>query len=258
MQSADIFAQNMELLIARNHTISSLSRDLNIHRNQLQRFVDGTSVPKPDVLHRICLFFGVDARILTNSLETLYRRSHGTLPDYLLTALDPVPQDMLPDGFYSEWRELQTAPALFVRETLHIKTINGVRQTKIKMNRIVILPDGSPKEIEGRRTVRGVALRQAGGLCIIDQCDYDNGLTFTALRSGIHGDANLFGGHKRSVRSVLGSDLLRKSATVLQRLQGGYPEAVLLRRQPRLQTSDEIPELIQWLLREQQATLEFD
>ncbi len=253
----NVFAKNLVTLFGEQHTITSLSRDLNIHRNQLQRFVEGTSVPKPDILHRICQFFEVDARILTERLEDLQSSDHDALPNFLLDAVKPVPKDMFPDGFYEEWRELHTSPKRFVREIMHVKTIKGIRHTKVITRNLVIAPDGMPTEMAGIRTYLGVALRQAGGLCILDRSFEDTGLNFTALRLGIYGATDLFAGHKRSVRSVVGSGLLRKSATVLRGLKGGFRQALAMRRQSRFRTPEETPELIQWLLKEQKATQEF-
>ena len=45
-------------------SISALCRDLGINRTQFNRYLAGESFPRPDVLHRICSFFDVDARIL--------------------------------------------------------------------------------------------------------------------------------------------------------------------------------------------------
>jgi transcriptional regulator with XRE-family HTH domain len=103
--------------------LTSLSRELNVHRNQIQRFVDGSSVPKPTLLRRICDFFEVDARILTHPLEDLSLAdicvSRGTvIPDFLLDAVEPAPQELFPDGFYEEWRELggrpRNLPVIFI------------------------------------------------------------------------------------------------------------------------------------------------
>lgn len=250
-----VFARNMRDLIADRHTITSLSRDLGIHRNQLQRFVDGTSIPKPEILLSICQFFNVDARILTHPLSDLRKTGVSVLPDFLIDACDPVPRELFPDGFYEEWRELSDCTKPFVCHVLHVKTVDDMRHTKLIMKNTVIASDGTPKEFEGPLTIRGVAVRQAGGLCIIDRPDHNTSLTFTALRFGSYGDPDLYAGHKRSVRSVMGSGLFRKSATVIRRLRGGYREAMYLRRQPRYRTAEETPELIQWLLKEQQATV---
>jgi hypothetical protein len=252
-----VFARNMTALIGDNHTITSLSRDLNIHRNQIQRFVDGVSVPKPETLRRICQFFDVDARILTHHLDDVYKIQSHELPWFLIDAMDPVSQELLPDGFYEEWRELHASSKQFVCVIYYVSTIAGIRRTKVIVNNLIILQDGTPTELDSRSTYRGIAVRQAGGLCIIDRSDHDTGLTFTALRFGPYGNAGLFAGHKRSVLGVIGRGPMKKSATVLRKIEGGFREAMQLRRLPRFRTSDEAPEVVQWLLKEQQITAEF-
>jgi transcriptional regulator with XRE-family HTH domain len=44
---------------------------LGINRTQYNRYLAGEAFPRPDVLHKICCFFKVDARILLEPLEAL-------------------------------------------------------------------------------------------------------------------------------------------------------------------------------------------
>ncbi len=255
--SGSILSQNMVELIGNQHTITSLSRDLNIHRNQLQRYVDGASLPNLDILQRICQFFDVDARILTHRLADLRINSDRALPPSLMEAFDPVPHDLFPDGFYELWSELNDSSRPYCCLLLHVKTIDGVRLTKVVRHTLVLGPDGTPNALDGFVTVRGVAVKQAGGVCILDRPDHHTGLTFTALRLGIYGDPCLLAGHKKSVSSVVERGLMFKSATAMRRLKGGFREAMFVRRLPRYRTAEETPELIQWMLKEQQATAEY-
>jgi hypothetical protein len=249
-----IFASNLLTLIGNEHTITSLSRDLQIHRNQLQRFVDGLSFPKPDMLFSICAFFDVDARILTNPLDDLRHLSDGALPSFLMDGVEPAPPELLPDGFYEEWRPLIGSHERFVCHLLHVRTFDRVRRTKVVTRKTVASAEGEITELDSMQTIIGVALLQAGGLCILDRPAYGTGLTFTALRFDAYGEPDVFVGHKRSVRSVVGSGLTSGSATALRRLKGGFQEAMKLRRQPRFRSTDETPEMIQWLLKEQLVT----
>lgn len=252
-----IFAQNLKSLIGHQHTITSLSRDLGLHRNQLQRFVDGVSFPKPSDLTKMCNFFNVDARILTHPLRDLCGLQSAPMPPYLAAVLDPAPAEILPDGFYEEWRELHTCNMQYSCHILFVKTVRGVRQTKVNVRRSIIGANQEIAEFGAVATFQGAAYRQAGGLCMIDRPDQNTSITFTALRSGCYGNNELYAGHKKSVRGALGEPLPMKSAVAMRYLVGGYAEAMRIRRKPRFRTTYETPELIRALIADQQANAEF-
>ena len=63
-QLRSIFGQNLRRLSMDYPSIAGLCRDLGINRTQFNRYLSAESFPRPDVLHRICQFFGTDARIL--------------------------------------------------------------------------------------------------------------------------------------------------------------------------------------------------
>lgn len=101
-----IFGQNLRKLSSSYKSVAELCRNLEINRTQFNRYLSGESFPRPDVLHQICTFFGVDARILlepvdeitTTSAELL---SHPFLSEFFGPAPTGVPEDLFPTGFYS-------------------------------------------------------------------------------------------------------------------------------------------------------------
>jgi len=251
-----IFALNLSRLMGNNHSVASLARDVNVHRTQVHRFLSGKAFPKPDVLERLCHFFEVDARILTHLLEDTSRQDIGIIPNYLTEGFDPVPQSILADGFYEEWRELRSFEATHMIYLLHIKTVGGVRQTKVYQPDFTVDDEGKLRKISGNQIYRGIAVSQAGGLAILERPMHHTGLTFTALRAGTYGDDGLFSGHKCSVQGVADRHHLLKPPVVLRRIQNGFEGAIALRRRGRFQTADHTPELVRWLLREQQNKLD--
>jgi transcriptional regulator with XRE-family HTH domain len=252
----DIFSMNFSELMSRGHSIASLSRDLDIQRTQLCRFLNGQSIPRPDALLRICRFFDVDARILTHRLAEIPSPQNQVVPCFITDALDPVPQGLFPDGFFEEWRELATPSKQYACHLYHVTTHNGIRHTKAFLPDVMIGQDGALSVISVPCAHRGFAIRQAGGISIMDRHSHNTGLTFTALKLVYLGGADLFAGHKRSVASVVTNGHVMKSATVMRRLAGGFREAMVVRREPWLRTTQETPELMQWLLKEQQRTVE--
>jgi transcriptional regulator with XRE-family HTH domain len=64
-----MFGSNLRSLAKGYTSISELSRQLGINRNQFNRYLSSESFPRPDVLARICFFFEVDARVLLESVD---------------------------------------------------------------------------------------------------------------------------------------------------------------------------------------------
>jgi len=66
----NMFGANLRILARSFPSISELSRQLGINRTQFNRYLSGESFPRPDVLARMCKFFGVDARVLLEPVES--------------------------------------------------------------------------------------------------------------------------------------------------------------------------------------------
>ena len=99
-----IFSSNLRQLCDNYGPISQLSAELGINRTQFNRYLSGNSFPRPDVLFRICKFFGLDARILLEPLDSLQVRCsnimfHSDLEEFFRSATDLASQS-LPTGFY--------------------------------------------------------------------------------------------------------------------------------------------------------------
>ncbi|MFZ7090618.1 helix-turn-helix domain-containing protein [Primorskyibacter sp. 2E233] len=86
-------------------SISALCRDLGINRTQFNRYLAGESFPRPDVLHRICTYFGVDARILLEPVENIHAPKsglfeHPEVADFVGHSTESVSEEDFPSGFY--------------------------------------------------------------------------------------------------------------------------------------------------------------
>ncbi|PIE09023.1 MAG: hypothetical protein CSA73_00695 [Rhodobacterales bacterium] len=66
-----IFAENLRILTSDHRSVSELCRELGINRTQFNRYLSGQASPRPEVLQRICQYFGVDARVLLEPLERI-------------------------------------------------------------------------------------------------------------------------------------------------------------------------------------------
>ena len=91
-----VFGDNLRILSRDYPSISELTRRLGINRTQFNRYLSGESFPRPDVLDRICRFFGVDARILLEPVESLTTNNHVIsgpfLSDFLANGTRNIPE----------------------------------------------------------------------------------------------------------------------------------------------------------------------
>lgn len=97
-----MFGANLKHLCREAPSISALCRDLGINRTQFNRYLSGESFPRPDVLHRICTFFDVDARILLEPVDQIATTSgfamhHPELAGFLGPDITRIDQELLPD-----------------------------------------------------------------------------------------------------------------------------------------------------------------
>ncbi len=124
-----MFGENLRTLSRRYRSISELSRQLGINRTQFNRYLAGESFPRPDVLDRICSFFGVDARILLDPVESLSDRSYiltgSVLSEFVGAETTDVPEDVFPSGFYRFSRRSFVSDKQFVVGLVYVFRHSG-------------------------------------------------------------------------------------------------------------------------------------
>ncbi len=180
MSPADLrkmFGENLRILAKTYPSVSQLCRELGINRTQFNRYLSGESFPRPDVLHRICSFFGVDARILLEPIDTLETErgvlNHPLIDDYIGAGMTDIPQDVFPNGFYRFSRLSFTEADLVITGLVYVfrrdnhtfirgyEAKEGMRQQGLPTDpttrefRGVILPqeDGVAALVSHRRTM---------------------------------------------------------------------------------------------------------
>jgi len=165
-----IFGDNLRLLSREHPSITSLSHRLGINRTQLNRYLAGDSFPRPDILDRICTFFGVDARILLEPLEQIRSKTTAEGAAYLNDFVNQGARDLqdqeFPSGIYRFSRRSFINSDTFVvglvlvfREGPHtyLKGYETPKAMRIQ---------GLPVTSEARE-FRGIALRQEEGIAIL-------------------------------------------------------------------------------------------
>lgn len=166
-----VFGRNLRFLTSMRGTHAKVSTDLDIGRIQFQRYLRGESFPKPHILKKICDYFGVDARILTDPLtndllsEMLLVR--GPTPrlahhnEWLAALGYAVPDHdyfdnsgMLDEGVYVAWQWCGARKNTVLRRLFKITKTEGALVTR-GYTPSALLERGAPLR---QREYRGVCL----------------------------------------------------------------------------------------------------
>lgn len=224
-----IFGRNLRRLIGSGTSVSEVARDIGINRTQLSRYLYGEAFPRPDVLHRICVHFDVDARILTEPLENtaqVEEESPEELHPFSDLVFDPVSSALLPDGFYNEWKTSWTLEGYYTKQILLVHTQNGVRKVKVKHHeKLKNEPTGPRYELPVVEH-RGVAVAQPDGFALIDQGRGLPGIAMAVFRHGFLDSETLYPGYKLSALVFNRTRHHFKGPAILERIEQ-TPRAVL-------------------------------
>ena len=166
-----IFGENLRALSADYPSVAELCRDLGINRTQFNRYLAGQSFPRPDVLHRMCSFFGVDARILLEPAESLKRSgydllSHPELQGFFGTAPIEVSQELFPDGFYRFVRRSFIDETQFVLGLVYVYRRDDYTFLRGYEPRDAMKGQGLSTASRDRE-FRGIVMRQEEGIMIV-------------------------------------------------------------------------------------------
>lgn len=170
-QLRGMFGANLRHLVTRYPSVAALCRDLDINRTQFNRYLAGDSFPRPDVLYRICRFFGVDARILLEPVADLTKPSPALLAHPFTDpcfgdAASAVPDSALPSGFYRFSRRSFTDQTRFIQGLVLVfrdRTNTLVRGYEA---RAAMAEQGLPRDA-ATREFRGFAMTQEDGVALL-------------------------------------------------------------------------------------------
>lgn len=259
MSVLDVFGQNLRNLTALRGSQTSVANDLDIGRVQFQRYLRSESFPKPNLLKRICDYFGVDARILTElltqeQLQLIEMGQQGvavmspkTGPineaiNYCVPDQDYFPiSSELPDGIYQCWGGSRSRPDKALRWLRRLHTINGARVIRAYERR-----DTFPKETRptGRsREIRGVFLKQKiGYAAVFFQGEPSRIITMDYLEVIDFGKSPAASGF--SALAINKSSSPRLTRTLMYRLEGGTKELLDAGRASSFVNWDDVPPLV--------------
>jgi len=97
MEDQNIFSKNLRLLISYSHSIASVSRDLQISRQQLTKYLSGKNLPSVRNLRKISDFFGVEETEIFMPVDD-FRRLIALNPPRA-TSTDPMENFFIGGGY---------------------------------------------------------------------------------------------------------------------------------------------------------------
>lgn len=237
-----IFGRNLRSLIAGAGSVSEVCTRIGVNRTQFNRYLNAEAFPRPDVLHRICQHFGVDARILLEPLPDI-RKSQKLQSAMHLHQIafrpDGRPFDhfLLPDGLYRFWRRSFMVKESYILGIARIYTQNGAKLYKS----FDIYPNPvrpGTRRFARKQPNRGVLMQHFDGFSVMVASDSDHALSFTFFEYGLQGNARYYDGVTLLTRRQM-VDVKRASVVILERLPPR--ETLRTARRLGLVSSDAVP-----------------
>lgn len=247
-----VFGQNLRQLSRGYPSVSELCRELGINRTQFNRYAAGESFPRPDVLHRICEFFGLDARILLEPVETLRPAAgdlvnHPFLHGFFGTATVQVAEALFPSGFYRFARRSFVDAHRFVIGLVLISRADGYTFLRGFEPMSALREQGL--SLAGRdREYRGIVMRQEEGIMAVVTHRASLSCSFNFLTPETAFQSNLWEGYaSRTVREKVTGD--RATRMVYEHVGTRPAQALQAARQTGVVGIDKLPPFYVHLLR---------
>ena len=162
-----MFGANLRQLARIYPSISELSRQLGINRTQFNRYLSGESFPRPDVLSRICEFFGVDARVLLEPVDKIEAGEDALNSPFLRAFMGQdvshVPEEVFPSGFYRFSRRSFLDQSRYVLGLVWVFRDKASTYVRGYEARAAMEAQGLPLS-RAAREFRGVMFRQEDGV----------------------------------------------------------------------------------------------
>ncbi|SEF59995.1 helix-turn-helix domain-containing protein [Jhaorihella thermophila] len=205
----NMFGANLRELSRQYPSISELTRQLGINRTQFNRYLSGESFPRPDVLDRICTFFGVDARILlepVGEIETPNAAlSNPFLKDFLGEGINTLTEDQFPSGFYRFFRQSFLNADRFITGLVFVFREGGATYVRGYEPKSGMRLQGLPTTPEARE-FRGFVMRLEDGVALMISHRKAMTCSFNYLSRAASFDNNYWVGYvTRTVRESVSS-----------------------------------------------------
>jgi transcriptional regulator with XRE-family HTH domain len=240
-----MFGRNLRVLVSSYRSVAALCREIGVNRTQFNRYLSGESFPRPDVLHRICQFFDVDARILLEPVESLAPPvrdllNHPELDGFFGSEPLDVSEAGFPSGFYRFTRRSFLDASRLVLGLVHVKRRDGYTLLRGFKPREALRVQGlsiAPRA----REYRGLILRQQEGVMALASHRNTLSCSFNFLTRQSSFQPNIWEGYAARTIRETGSGQ-RTTRMVYEHLGGFSGQVLETARRAGLVTLDEVPE----------------
>lgn len=239
-----VLGRNLQHLTAGVQNQSEMCRRIGVNRTQFNRYLTGSAFPRPDVLSRICQYFGVDANIVLEPLDTADTgRERLAMANNLPSMLNPQrPFDhyLLPDGMYRYWRKSFRQPD---RAYLGMALIVTTEDGKLWKGYDIFdqpMREGSPRHARSTR-YEGRLIQQFDGFTLLSRTPYNDLMNVTFFEYGLDSVPDYFSGLTFVTQRRL-PEANRLSAIVMRRLPEGCAASLACARRCGSMAMDQVPD----------------
>lgn len=257
MSVLEVFGQNLRDLTALRGSQAQVSEELDINRIQFGRYLRSESFPKPNVLKRICDYFDVDARIVTERLTPGQLEMIGAGAGKL-AAIVPNPSAMneaitycasdqayfddntgLPDGIYQFWRRAFARPDCAVKMLIKIASLNHARVIR---GYDPVLTYFDKKNYRGQaREFRGMLLRQRVGYASVSFHHEPSRVVSVSYFEPVDTVTGSFAAGFSMIARAERPDCHRVSRSIISRIEGGWADVMRVARLPSFIAWEDVP-----------------
>jgi transcriptional regulator with XRE-family HTH domain len=235
---------NLRQLAKGAQSISALCRELGINRTQFNRYLAGESFPRPDVLHRICSFFDVDARILLEPVNEISDHTpsllqHPEIAEFIGATKAVVTEAQFPSGFFRYSRRSFMQSTKFVSGLAYVYRQDGHAFMKGFEARQAMQQQGLGASKRARE-FRGFMIPHETGVSTMVCRRGAMNVSFNFLAPVASFDSNFWVGYtSRAGQETPGHP--RVTRVVYEHLRGGLGEALSVARNAGLGDIDTLP-----------------
>ena len=230
----ETFGQNLRTLAEREKSVAELCRKLGINRTQFNRYLNGSSYPRPEVLNRITQHFDLDARLLTTPINELEAEKSveevmaEVAPSFAHLTRE-FDHDRVPDGVY-----LAMVPKMLDPNIINVTLI---QKRTLPQGSVVVdwtLPKylahlvGAPSSYRARRA-KGIALQHIDGISLYFSHPSTRVVRSMYFSYGFQGASHIYTGVVTSTTPAPGGKLPALPA-VIQRVPRNFKAHLEARR----------------------------
>ena len=194
------FAARLRELCDQKQSYAQVARDLGINRQQLSRYLSGSTTPREGLLRAFAEYFSVPVNQLfseTSVSGDARSRTVAALGSIFATAdFRDIRPDELEEGFYRQYKHSILRPDKIFRSLILIKNDNGVFRYKMRTSKVYadILPGSAVDNVW-----EGVFFKQGKNLALIDKGSLFGDLAFHVLETRYFYDVDVKHGYHVNV-----------------------------------------------------------